>query len=103
MTDPITGCPERRIEPEEYAELETCCMCDEIDDLVEVGGKRYCLQHLTECFASDKMMREFICKNPMLWYEYFSDAIDGKLDPRVTNALLEALDQYDERVKYYDI
>ena len=86
---------EPRVEPPEYEEPECCCMCDEIEDLVEVGGRKYCAKHLMERFATDEMRREFICRHPMLWYEFFADAVDEHLDGRVTAALLRALEEYD--------
>ena len=85
---------EPAVEPPEYAEPECCCMCDETEGLTEVGGRQYCGKHLTERFATDGMRRAFICSHPALWYPFFADAVDGKLDARVTAALLRALEQY---------
>lgn len=86
---------EPAVDPPEYAELPTCCGCDEIDDLTEVNGKLYCDKHLVEAFATAERRREFIKSNPLLWYEFFADAVDEHLDPRVTEAFLNALEQYD--------
>lgn len=82
-------------EPPEAKAVPRCCLCDEFEDLTEVDGKRYCEKHLLERFDSAGLRHEFILKHPLLWYEFFADAVDEHLDPRVTNALLVALERYD--------
>ena len=87
---------EPSVEAPDNPDVPRCCMCDEFEGLIEVDGKLYCEKHLVERFATDEMRKAFIYSHPILWYEFFADAVDERLDTRVTAALLRALEDFDK-------
>lgn len=91
MTDPITGCFERKLTPDDYEELPMCCVCDEVDKLVEVDGKQYCDKCLAKTFGTEEMQRKFIRENAGDWCDFFAESIENEHLTNVPNAFLDAL------------
>lgn len=91
MTDPRTGCLERQLQPDDYDELPTCCLCDEIDELTEADGKLYCAKHLAETFGTEERRRDFIRAHADEWCKFFAESIENEHLTDVPARFLDAL------------